>query len=360
MCFWNINGRIRLLRSEIVYKWLHSNFDVIFITETHLTKGQIFELDAFNSYHNSYSTIDDTHPRGGISCFAKPSLLKYITDITTETPGLIVIKFKNGDIVFGSYIAPYDSAYYNITDFSPVANMFFPSNKDRVVLGGGDINSRVGDITYSLPLNGMKYLPNVDKTVNTHGNELLKICKSFKCYVVNNLKYNSKTFNGNFTFRKGERKSQNDIMLANLTGLKVLEKFDIHDVIWNPSDHTPVSVSFRMDLLKDDFSVESSSDLLSEAGGQKILKPRKIQSSKVNWDNYKSLVESDMPSYHDRVNVLRDANTLEKLDPVITSLSNSLYKAAKVNTERTRVDDIDESDEGIEEIIGDINQKSEQ
>ena len=153
----------------------------------------------------------------------------------------------------------------------------------------------------------MKYLPNVDKTVNNHGNELLKICKSFKCYVVNNLKYNSKTFQGNFTFRKGERKSQNDIIVGNLSSLNALENFEIHDVIWNPSDHTPVTVSFRMDLLKDDFSVQSSSDLLSEAGGQKTLKPRKIQSCKVNWDNYKSLVERDTPSYHDRFNALVEA-----------------------------------------------------
>ena len=55
--------------------------------------------------------------------------------------------------------------------------------------------------------------------------------------------------------------------------------------------------------------------------------------------------------------MLVETSTLEKLDPVVTSLSDSLYKAAKVNTDRTRVDEIVESDEGIGEVIGDINQR---
>ena len=176
----------------------------------------------------------------------KPSFLKFITDVTTDIPGHISVIFKNGDVVFGSYVAPYDSAYYDITDFSSIANQFYPSNHDQVVLGGGDMNGRVGDVSYRLPLKCMEYLPNVDKVTNNHGNELIKICKSFKCYVVNNLKFKSTTFKGDFTFYKGERKSQNDIALANMTALEKLKQFQIYNELWNPSDHTPVSVSFKM------------------------------------------------------------------------------------------------------------------
>ena len=177
VCFWNINGRTRLLKSEFIHSWMHSNFDIIFVTETHLTKGQIFDLNDFVSRHISYSTVNDVKPRRGILCFIKPTFLKYIKNILVDIPGHIVINFKSGDVIFGCYIAPYDSAYYDITDFSDVANMFVPVS-DRIVVGGGDMNGRVGDVSYRLPSKSMKYVPNVDQVVNNHGNEIIKICKS--------------------------------------------------------------------------------------------------------------------------------------------------------------------------------------
>ena len=182
-----------------------SNFDIIFITETHFTKGQKFDLNDFVSRHNAYSTVDDVKPRGGISCFLKPVLLKYINNIQLDIPGHVVIDFKNGNTIFGSYIAPYDSAYYDITDFSCVANMFYPVDHNRIIIGGGDMNGRVGDVNYRLP-KSMTYSPNVDKVVNSHGNEIISICKSFKCFIVNNLVYNTKTFMGDFTFNKANLK----------------------------------------------------------------------------------------------------------------------------------------------------------
>ena len=38
ICFWNVNGRTRLLKSSYIGNWLKKRFDIIFLTETHLTK----------------------------------------------------------------------------------------------------------------------------------------------------------------------------------------------------------------------------------------------------------------------------------------------------------------------------------
>ena len=66
------------------------------------------------------------------------------------------------------------------------------------------MNGRVGDVKTKLPV-GMVYRANVDSVVNDHGKEILKICKSFKCFIVNNLDFNGKKFDGDFTFQKGGR-----------------------------------------------------------------------------------------------------------------------------------------------------------
>ena len=69
--FWNINGRARLLRSDFINNWLISNCDILFLSETHFTKGQQFDIENFYAKHNPFSTVDDKYPRGGISCFVK-------------------------------------------------------------------------------------------------------------------------------------------------------------------------------------------------------------------------------------------------------------------------------------------------
>ena len=206
------------------------------VSETHLTKGQPFEIKDFTEKHNSFSTVDAEKARGGISCCVKPSYLKHIFRINTDIPENIILYFKNGDTVFGSYIAPCDSPYYSIGDFCNVANMFVPINYDRVVLGGGDMNGRIGDVKYTLPTN-MEYLPNVDNVINDHGKEILKICRSFRCFIVNNLKIQNKIFKSDFTFFKGKTGSQNDICLVN--NLEMIRAFSILEKS-TYSDHNPI------------------------------------------------------------------------------------------------------------------------
>ena len=115
------------------------------MTETHLTKGQSFEIADYKSFHNPYSTVEDPKPRGGISCFIQPNYINYVTRVNTDISENVSVHFKNGDVIFGVYIAPVDSHYHDLTDFSNVANMFVPKNSNCVVLGGGDLNGRVGD-----------------------------------------------------------------------------------------------------------------------------------------------------------------------------------------------------------------------
>ena len=325
---------MHLLRSDFITNWLTVNFDIVFITETHLTKGQPYELKNFAAVHNPYSTVDDIKPRGGISCFIQINFLKYVKRTDISVSENIIVNLKNGDVLFGSYIPPSDSPYHQITDMCDVANMFVPKDHNRMVLGGGDLNGRVGEVKMSMPLKGMNYLPNVDTIVNDSGKEILKICRSFRCFIVNNLQFQKKKFKSDFTFYKGNRKSQNDLILANLSALYAIEDFKVHNEIWNPSDHTPLSVTFKLNTVKSEFSSVASADLLTERTSVERLKPKKIVTSNVDWDKFSSLVERDYPSYKLKVDVLNTDKSLANLDDLVSAFSDSVYRSATLDNSR--------------------------
>ena len=84
--------------------------------------------------------------------------------------------------------------------------MFMPVDYDRVVLGGGDLNSRVGDNKVQLVEQKMRYLNNIDSVfLNDDGKDNLKICRTFRCFIVNNLKFKDNILEGDFTFNKGRQ-----------------------------------------------------------------------------------------------------------------------------------------------------------
>ena len=113
--------------------------------------------------------------------------------------------------------------------FTNISNIFNPINENHIVIGGGDLNARIGNINRKNFKGHYRKTP--DTVVNTHGKSLLKICKNSDIYVINNLTYKSNHFDGNLTCHKGNKSSQNDICLTNNYGLDYLESFKIHIIL---------------------------------------------------------------------------------------------------------------------------------
>ena len=65
-----------------------------------------------------------------------------------------MVMFKDGNVVFGFYEPTVDSPYFERTDFCNIANNFTPIDSDRVVIGGGDINCRIGNKYLNAPFPG--------------------------------------------------------------------------------------------------------------------------------------------------------------------------------------------------------------
>ena len=284
---------MHFLTTDYVISWLQTNFDIVFVTESHLIKGTRFSLPKFTPFHNP---VSDKKPHGGISCFVQSSILHLITKVDKDIPETIIVYFVGGHRVFGNYIVPASSPFFDESYFTKIANRFFPKDSQFVVIGGGDLNARVGDIQQKLPPH-CSYRKNIDETVNESGRMVRSICLSYNCFIVNNMNIGRFVCDGDFTFEMGGRKLQNDLLIANKSGLSSIREFSIHQIGWNPSDHTPISTVVDLDVTNHNLAVEVSYDINFEHNGAKIKKPKKIYSDPIDWERYKNLVENDYMQY---------------------------------------------------------------
>ena len=121
------------------------------------------------------------------------------------------------------------------------------------------------------------------KTSIATENSLLKFAIHLNVFLL--ITYNSKHFDGKFTYYKGIKKSQNDIVLGDPKALDNIEKFVIHEISFNPSDHFPV-VTCKFPLRVKDFMSKAAADLLTNAGELNLKRAKKILSLNVVWDSY--------------------------------------------------------------------------
>ena len=79
-----------------------------------------------------------------------------------------------------------------------------------------------------------------DSTINAPGRNLLNLCRDRSLVIANHLKYNSKCFGGNLSFRKSENWiSEIDLCVIHEDVLPLLNEVEIKQEI-KGSDHTPL------------------------------------------------------------------------------------------------------------------------
>ena len=221
--------------------------------------------------------------------------MKFVNKVYHEYESHILVLLKGGHRIFGSYVPPSDSPYYSDKYFNYLSSFLTPADSTFSVMGGGDLNSRVGVVSHLPPINGSYYRRNPDETINSHGRMLKKICKVYNFYIINNLTICDNDFEGHFTFSKGNRKSQNDICLSNISGLLNLDSFKIHDIPFNFSDHCPISLSCNLTSKEEALPRLVSEDLLSQSGMRAPKRPRQLRNGDVNWEAFKNSANINLP-----------------------------------------------------------------
>ena len=116
------------------------------MSETHFTEGQKFELPDYQEYHNPFSDALCRQPCGGVSAFIHQSIQEFIEHVDRTHTNHIVVTFKGGHRIFGSYIQPSESIHFSEECMWDIPFFFTPKDSDKIILGGGDLNSRVGDL----------------------------------------------------------------------------------------------------------------------------------------------------------------------------------------------------------------------
>ena len=188
------------------------------------------------------------------------------------------------------------------------------------------MNSRVGERVQMPPgVNGI-YRANPDTFTNSHGKILKSICKNSNCVLLNNLEYNTKIFDGDYTFEKAGKKSQNDFCITNVAGLRTVERFSIHNLEFNFSDHRPISVTCNIPILTGANSSLVAKDLLSNACDKSVTKQKKIDSACMDWKAYEILANLKLKSIVDELSTIEYSD--EFFEKAVNEMDDTLYKSA--------------------------------
>ena len=199
---------------------------------------------------------------------------------------------------------------------------------DSIFIGGGDMNSRVGDIKQKIPLSNAFYRINPDNLVNAHGRMLKKVCSASKCFVLNNMTIGNLELDGRFTYYKGVGKSQNDLCVSNEEGLRNIDNLMIHNIGWNFSDHLPISIQCKFNLYDSDIDRKASIDILFEIDNEE-KRPKRILDNAVNWDGYTTIAVTELGILRREIDGLQDMPSNDKLNEVLESVSQCLYNSAQ-------------------------------
>ena len=112
---------------------------------------------------------------------------------------------------------------------------------------GGDLNCRYGDLNTLLEDETHHFSMNVDGSRNNHGNTYGRdLCKTAKIFPLNHLNSPGNSFDGDFTYFKGNTNSQIDYVYTNQAGLSIVKSLSIYKENWHLHDHLHIGVTVHV------------------------------------------------------------------------------------------------------------------
>ena len=323
--FWNINGSIVHKMSCLNFINLLKSFDIVILIETKLAEKSYLDLS-----YLGFSCVfrnDRTTSSGGVLVAAKTWLAPHINIFRNEAESeQIFLSVYNRFVLGGVYIPPVGSDYFSSFDrfsyLSDTISLIQEESKDFLIVG--DFNGRFGnrkqkfvnvenDSVTSVPL------VNSDKSVNSSGRRLLKICQELSATILTGLKWP-----GDLTCYTPSGASTVDTGICSCTMLDIIEKGKVHQLC-SLSDHVPISFTV---------TVPTSAPLSIPKNSRKVVF-RRSQISRVlgNPDLLNSfhgilLADKYILQVINRIEGLYESGTtLSKND--ITSLVSELYQACE-------------------------------
>ena len=166
-----------------------------------------------------------------------------------------------------------------------------------------------------------------DKLINLFGKKLINVCNMTNMVIINGLKESSRNLHSDFTFFRGNLKSQNDWCITNSP--KSVRSFSIIPKL-NLSDHSPLSVNIssrKLISLTDIYDVSSGTFSYDMYDRSKLLKP-KLLLSNISTENLIMKLEK----VADGILTMLDSHV--EIENVCAALSDEIYDAC--TKKRTR------------------------
>ena len=129
----------------------------------------------------------------------------------------VICRIRNTDIIIiALYIHPSNSAYFTDEYFSNLELIYSKFRLYKLLIMG-DLNSRTGTPVYHTEF---RYLDNPDSIMNSNGIKLINWLKGKNdIFIVNGFITDGKKMESNFTFFRGNLRSQNDLVISNSLNL---------------------------------------------------------------------------------------------------------------------------------------------
>lgn len=321
---WNIEGKHYILKNNQIKNSLNE-YDILFIHETHCTMEMHIELDNYVSIQHPCTLSTKEHPRGGCIMFIKKNLMKFVKGFDKNFKDAIIVYMCQDVVVCGIYIPPDNSKYFD-NQFDTLDVFTDQEGPARSTIVCGDLNSRTGSIGH---LNGYDYEENVDAGENQNGRKLLELCRFNNIIPLNMLKYEKdKTFFGGFTYKKGDRKSQNDWILVSKCVVENVKEFSLVETLSNISDHTPVQTIIKLntEISLDELNT-SIIDVISEHNNHSHYK--KLRTDNINLELFSNIMNTHINSISQKYDGIADIDTCSLANDIEESIRKS-SNAAKL------------------------------
>ena len=177
--------------------------DIVLINETHFNE-RIKCPDGF-VFEGRSVKVESKTPRGGVAMFRNKQCSMNIEIICNSMRDCLVFEVKNSNmIVAEQYIPPSNSIYFDGI-YMENLKLLYDKFKIKNLLLIGDLNARVGDVSYSDTT--IRHCKNPDDVVNSNGRQLLKWMEGREdMFLLNGLRYENKQFDSNYIpFIEGNR-----------------------------------------------------------------------------------------------------------------------------------------------------------
>ena len=189
-----MNGRWPIIDWKIM-----CDFDIVFISETHVNGALLKDVDGYKTISDPTFTLNNS---GGMASYVSMRLFPYITNIHfSKCTSSFALSILPGFCFMLAYIYPLDSINYDLNDFGILSEeISFWLDHGFVPYMGRDYNSRLGDLNL-IPqhMTKWRYALNVDEVLNSHGRLLSDVCELHNILPLNHCCYYDKTWDGKFT-----------------------------------------------------------------------------------------------------------------------------------------------------------------